>query len=224
MPHQLGGLHRRSDRSESSAVADQTDDRVEQTVFVRRRHRSRHPVRGRTLRPRRSRSHRQRDRRRVDRQPDRKRDLQRIVVHGDRRQTESWRHGDRMERRLPDGSVRMAPGTSHLGWLVAAAICVALVVTGCGGGSSSTAPATAGSTDAQTAENSQSANEGAGGANEKAGGETEDGGKQAEKSGGGNAEKKTPPVEAPEGPSEKGPSKEQEENAPLANMVVKIPN
>lgn len=115
----------------------------------------------------------------------------------------------------------MAPGTSHLGWLVAAAVCVALVVTGCGGGSSSSAPATAGSTDAQAAETSQSAEGGAEGGS-KAGGETE-GGQQGEQ-GGGNAEKTNPPVDVPEGAPEKGATKEQEEKVPTANIVLSVPN
>lgn len=117
----------------------------------------------------------------------------------------------------------MAPGTSSLGWLAAATVCVALVVTGCGGGSSSSAPATAGSTDPQTAENSQSANGDAeGGSNEKAGGETE-GGTQTER-GGGIAEKKNPPVEEPEGPSENGVTKEQEEKVPTAKIILTVPH
>lgn len=114
----------------------------------------------------------------------------------------------------------MAPGTSNLGWLAAAAICVALVVTGCGGGSSSTAPATAGNTDAQSAETSQSADGSAEGGS-KAGGETE-GGSQGEQSGGGNADK-SPPVEVPEGSPEKGATKEQEEAVPKAEIALSIP-
>jgi phosphatidylethanolamine-binding protein (PEBP) family uncharacterized protein len=98
------------------------------------------------------------------------------------------------------------------------------VVAGCGGGSSSSAPATAGSTDAQSAETSQSAGGGAdGGSNEKAGGETEEGGKAAQPNGGGS-EKKSPPIEVPEGPPEKGSTKEQEERVPLTAIAITIPN
>lgn len=121
----------------------------------------------------------------------------------------------------------MAPGTSNLGWLAAAAVCVALVVTGCGGGSSSTAPATTGGTNAQTAETSQSANGDAeGGSNEKAGGETEEesNSSSAEATEGGKNGKKNPPVEVPQGAPEKGATKEQEESVPLSAIAVSIPN
>jgi phosphatidylethanolamine-binding protein (PEBP) family uncharacterized protein len=113
----------------------------------------------------------------------------------------------------------MAPGTSTLGWLAATAVCVALVVVGCGGGSSSSVSATTGSTDSQATTN-KAAEEGAGNGSS---GATEEGGNQTEQGGGGNSEKKTPPVEAPEGPPEKGATKEQEEKVPVAEIALSIP-
>ena len=106
----------------------------------------------------------------------------------------------------------MAPGRIHLGGLAAAAAVLALVVAGCGGGSSS-ASGTASSTAASTASSTSAPSEAGGGASaeSKPAGET------------GDNKPKHPPISAPKGPPETGPTKAQRARVPIANIKVSVP-
>lgn len=130
----------------------------------------------------------------------------------------------------------MAPGRISLGGLVAGAACVALAVTGCGGGSSS-APGTAGSTSATApAKTTTTADNGSPGATAgttdgkagkaaegKARQEAKPGKSQGEGDSGKKYEKKHPPLELPEGPPEPKITKAQKERVPTADLAVTVP-
>jgi phosphatidylethanolamine-binding protein (PEBP) family uncharacterized protein len=126
----------------------------------------------------------------------------------------------------------MAQGTSPLGWLVALVACLALVVSGCGGGSSSSAPATGDSTTAQagngtatteSGSDTGSSGESAAPAEEgKPSGEAE-GGAGAKEGGSKGTGKKHPPIEVPSGEPESAPTEEQQKGGSEIKIEVALP-
>jgi phosphatidylethanolamine-binding protein (PEBP) family uncharacterized protein len=103
----------------------------------------------------------------------------------------------------------MAPGTSTLGWLIAAAASLALVVSGCGGGSSSSSGAASSSASAPTAPSSSAPVEAGQGAAGSQTGETE--------------KKKHPPLDLPTGKPEEGPTRAEENNVPTVVIPLEVP-
>jgi len=113
----------------------------------------------------------------------------------------------------------MAPGRIHLGGIVALAALLAIVVAGCGGGSSSapgaaTEPGAAAPPSAAPASTAE-VEAGAGGDSSDASGSSN--GKV------GNHEKKHPPLELPKGPPEKGPTRAQRARVPTADIELTVP-
>ena len=113
-------LHGQNDRRGKTAVALETDHGLHHQLHRHRRGQSRDPLRGRRMRAGRNPGQSHRLRRRPDRQQAETATFNATSLTATKTELESAGQQDRMERRLPHRSIRMAPRTGAERLLVSA--------------------------------------------------------------------------------------------------------